>query len=95
MIKPLAIFDRVSRLFFTVILLFLALGLLIGTVKLFLGLADLLSTTKVTGSYLKIVSHVLSLLILIELSRSLVDYFDTHRVRMNYIVDAGFVFILR
>ncbi|MGD8913846.1 MAG: phosphate-starvation-inducible PsiE family protein [Candidatus Thiodiazotropha sp.] len=95
MIRPLAIFDRVTRLVFTVILLFLALGLLIGAGKLFLSLTDLLSTTKVTGSYLKVISDVLSLFILIELSRSLVDYFDTHRVRMSYIVDAGLVFILR
>lgn len=95
MIKPLEIFDRVSRLVFAVILLFLSLGLLIGTGKLFLGLTDLLSTTKVTGSHLKVISDVLSLFILIELSRSLVDYFDTHRVRMSYIVDAGLVFILR
>jgi uncharacterized membrane protein (DUF373 family) len=95
MIKSLTIFNRVSRLVFTVILLFLVLGLLIGTGKLFLSLADLLSTIKVTGSYLKIISDVLSLFILIELSRSLVDYFDTNRVRMSYIVDACLVFILR
>jgi uncharacterized membrane protein (DUF373 family) len=95
MIKPLAIFNQVSRLVFTVILLFLTLGLLFGTGKLFLSLADLLSTTKVTGSYLKVISDVLSLFILIELSRSLVDYFDTNRVRMSYIIDAGLVFILR
>jgi uncharacterized membrane protein (DUF373 family) len=95
MIKPLDIFDRISRFVFGIILLFLTLGLLIGTVKLFLGLTDLLNTSKITGSYLKIISDVLSLFILIELSRSLVDYFDTHLVRMSYIVDACLVFILR
>jgi uncharacterized membrane protein (DUF373 family) len=42
-----------------------------------------------------IISDVLSLFILIELSRSLVEYFDTKRLRTSYILDAVIVFILR
>jgi uncharacterized membrane protein (DUF373 family) len=93
--KALELFQHVTRLVFAVILIFLALGLLIGTGKLFFSLNDLLNMERVTGSYLKIISDVLSLFILIELSRSLVDYFDTQRVRMTFIVDAALVFVLR
>ena len=32
---------------------------------------------------------------MIELSRSLVDYFDSHRIRLTFIVDAAIVFIIR
>ena len=93
--KALQLFQDITRLVFAVMLLFLTLGLLIGTGKLFFSLSDLWNMERITGSYLKIISDVLSLFILIELSRSLVDYFDTQRVRMSFIVDAALVFVLR
>jgi uncharacterized membrane protein (DUF373 family) len=45
--------------------------------------------------FLRIISDVLTLFILIELSRSLVEYFSTARLRMTFIVDAAIVFVLR
>ena len=38
---------------------------------------------------------MLTLFILIELSRSLVEYFHTHQFRLTLIIDAAFVFVLR
>lgn len=89
------IFNRATDIAFGVILLFLTLGILIGAAKLFLGLAGLLTTGKITGSYFTIISDVFSLFILIELSRSLVEYFKAGRIRVTYIIDAGLVFVLR
>jgi uncharacterized membrane protein (DUF373 family) len=80
---------------FAVILLFLMIGIMIGTGKLFLQLGGLLNSGQITGSYLTIISDVLSLFILIELSRSLVEYFEVNRLRMTFILDAGIVFVLR
>lgn len=88
-------FNNLTSFVFAVILLFLMIGILIGTGKLFLQLGGLLSDGKITGSYLTIISDVLSLFILIELSRSLVDYFEVNRLRLTFIVDAGIVFVLR
>ncbi len=80
---------------FALILVFLIIGILIGAAKLFLQLGTLFSSGKITGSYLQIIADVLSLFILVELSRSLVDYFEAQRLRMAFILDAGIVFILR
>ena len=49
----------------------------------------------ISCSYLPIISDVLTLFILIELSRSLIDYFNMHRLRLTFIIDAGIVFVLR
>ena len=49
----------------------------------------------VTGQYINIITDVLTLFVLIELSRSLVEYFNTHRLRLTFIVDASIVFVLR
>jgi uncharacterized membrane protein (DUF373 family) len=41
------------------------------------------------------VSDILTLFVLVELSRSLVEYFTTLRLRLTFIVDAAIVFMLR
>lgn len=89
------IFDRVTRLVFGVMLLFIMLGVVVGVARLFLNLHDLLLNEDITRHYVRIISEVLTLFILIELSRSLAEYFSEHRLRMTFIVDAGIVFVLR
>lgn len=89
------LFNRAISIVFTVILGFLILGLLIGTVKLFFNLAELVSQPNITGSYKVIITDVLSLFILVELSRSLADYFEHQQLRLSFILDAGIVFVLR
>lgn len=89
------VFDKVIGAALNVMLLFITLGIIIGVLRMFMTLGDLLVNENITKQYLHIISDVLTLFILIELSRSLVDYFTTHRLRMTFIVDAGIVFLLR
>ena len=91
----LKLFERVIEIVFGIMLLFIVLAIVIGTIHLFLRLPDLLAWEDSTRHYVRIVSDVLTLFILVELSRSLADYFTAHRLRMTFIVDAGIVFILR
>ncbi|MCR4298560.1 MAG: phosphate-starvation-inducible PsiE family protein [Gallionella sp.] len=94
-ITAMKIFDRAIDLIFGVLLLFITFGIVIGVIHLFLQLGDLMINTDITRNYVRIVSDVLTLFVLIELSRSLVSHFDEHRLRMTFIVDAGIVFVLR
>jgi uncharacterized membrane protein (DUF373 family) len=94
-LAPLKLFERVIEVVFGIILLFITLGIIIGTARLFGGLGDLLAWEDITRYYVRIISDVLTLFILIDLSRTLADYFTAHRLRMTFIVDAGIVFILR
>jgi len=94
-IDLLDIFKKIINLIFGIMLLFITLGLVIGVFKMFLSLGTLFSAVGVTGHYLPIISDVLTLFILVELSRSLVDYFHEHRLRLTFIIDAGIVFVLR
>jgi uncharacterized membrane protein (DUF373 family) len=64
-------------------LLFLVLEILIGTAKLFLSLKDMVTVGHVTGTYLNTLSDVLSLFLLIELSRALADCLDNKRLRVE------------
>jgi uncharacterized membrane protein (DUF373 family) len=69
--------------------------MIIGVIRLFFRIGDLITNTGITGSYLYIFTDVLTLFVLIELARSLFEYFTTHRLRLIFIIDAGIVFILR
>lgn len=89
------VFNRSTGIVFAVILVFILFGIAIGVLRLFLEVSDLFVLKRVSGSYLPIISDVLTLFILIELSRSLIDYFDLHRLRLTFIIDAGIVFVLR
>ncbi len=89
------LFEHVTAVVFAVILLFITLTILIGTVRLFYRLAELLRAGGITGDYLYVFSDVLTLFILIELSRSIVEYFSIRRLRLTFIVDAAIVFVLR
>lgn len=89
------LYTKTIDLVFSVILLFITLTMLIGVVRLFYRVGTLLETGGITGNYLYIFSDVLTLFILIELSRSLFEYFNTRRLRISLIIDAGIVFVLR
>jgi len=91
----IALFDRVICMVFGLMLVFITIGIIVGVARLFLNLGNLLVNDDITRQYMLIISEVLTLFILIELSRSLVDYFSAHRLRMTFIVDAGIVFVLR
>lgn len=88
-------FDKTVDIVFGVILIFIIICIAIGTIQLFALTWKLLNFDGITGHYIDIISAVLTLYVLIELSRSLVEYFNTHKLRLTFIVDAAIVFVLR
>ena len=90
-----AYFDKSVDVVFAIILVFIMIGIAIGTAQLFVTTWKLLAFEGITGHYIDIIADVLTLYVLIELSRSLVEYFNTHKLRLTFIVDAAIVFVLR
>ncbi len=89
------IFDIVIDIVFGIILIFIILGIAIGSIQLFITIWKLFAFKGITGQYISIITDVLTLYVLVELSRSLVDYFNTHKIRLTFIVDAAIVFVIR
>ncbi len=52
------------------------------------------SPTVAAGSDL-LITNILSLFVVIELLRSVLEYFDHHRIKLTFITDAALVFVLR
>jgi len=84
-------FDTVIDTVFGIILVFIIIGIAIGAAQLFVTTWKLLAFEGITGHYINMIADVLTLYVLIELSRSLVDYFNTHKLRLTFIVDAAIV----
>jgi len=90
-----AIFNRAVDIVFAIILGFITIGIAIGAIQLFFSTWELMKLEGVTGHYIDLISDVLTLYVLVELSRSLVEYFNTHRLRLTFIIDAAIVFTIR
>lgn len=88
-------FDKSVDIVFSVILLFIIIGIAAGTIQLFITTWKLFNFKGITGHYINIIADVLTLYVLIELSRSLVEYFVSQKLRLTFIVDGVIVFILR
>lgn len=89
------LFEKVNCVVSAVILFFITITLVIGTGRLFYQLGTLFEPGSTPSNYLYIFSDVLTLFILVELSRSLVEYFTAQRLRLTFILDAAIVFVLR
>lgn len=89
------VYDGAVDVVFGVILVFIILGIAIGTAQLFITTWKLLAFEGITGHYIDMIGDVLTLYVLVELSRSLIEYFKTHKLRFTFIVDAAIVFIIR
>ena len=88
-------FDKVVDIVFSIILILIILAIAIGAVQLVASVWALLSLKGITGHYIDLIADVLTLYVLVELSRSLVEYFHVSKLRLTFIVDAAIVFILR
>lgn len=88
-------FDKVVDIVFSLILVLIILGIAIGTIQLVITIVKLLELKGITSHYTEIITDVLTLYVLIELSRSLVEYFNSQKLRLTFIVDAAIVFIIR
>ncbi len=89
------VFDRVIRGVFAIMLALITASVIIGVVHLFYKLVELILHPTLPDRYMAMITSILTLFILIELSRSLVGYFDTQRLRLTFIADAAIVFVLR
>ncbi len=89
------LFDQVINLIFRVLTFLVIVALIGGVIQFFLDLGKLWESTGISESFAAIITNMLTLFVLVELLRSLVDYFTHHRLRMTYILDAALVFVVR
>jgi uncharacterized membrane protein (DUF373 family) len=91
----LAFFNCVMDLFFKSMILFVVLVLGVGLVRLFLEVWKIMAGDDPKEAFGFTVTSLLTFFIILELFKSLIEYFREHRLKLTFIVDATLVFILR
>jgi uncharacterized membrane protein (DUF373 family) len=91
----LTLFNRVMDLFFKLLIFFVVIVLGMGLVRLFWETWRIMAVSELKDAFSFTVTNLLTFFIILELFKSLVEYFREHRLRLTFIVDATLVFILR
>jgi len=71
------------------------IALLMGIARVILDLRAVFGSQTISTAFDLMVTNILSMFIVIELLRSLLEYFTVHRLKITFITDAALVFVLR
>jgi uncharacterized membrane protein (DUF373 family) len=91
----LIFFNGVMDLFFKFLIFFVILVLGIGLVRLFWEVWKIMAESDLKEAFSFTVTNLLTFFVILELFKSLIEYFREHRLKLTFIVDATLVFILR
>ena len=71
------------------------LTLMMGVARIILDLRAVFTSPTIAAGFDLMVTNILSMFVIIELLRSIIEYFELHRLRITFITDAVIVFVLR
>ena len=91
----LTFFNQVMDVFFKLLIFFVVLVLGTGLIKLFWEVWQVMALHELREAFGFTVTNLLTFFVILELFKSLVEYFREHRLKLTFIVDATLVFILR
>ncbi len=89
------LFKKVVDIIIKLMIPLVILALMMGIARIFLDLRVVFKSPTIALGFDIMVTNILSMFIVIELLRSIIEYFEIHRLRITFITDAALVFILR
>ncbi len=92
---PQLVFRKFLYYIINVLVAFIILVLSIGLIRTLLGIKIFFINQPVGESFHTVVTDILTFLVIIELFRSFIDYFESHRFRLNTMIDPAIVFVIR
>lgn len=91
----LSLYRRATQLVFNLVVVALLIGLFVGVVRTFSELGLTVTEPTVRLGLKDLVTNVLSLVIVLELVRVFVEYFEFERVRLEVLLEIGVALALR
>jgi uncharacterized membrane protein (DUF373 family) len=85
------IVDSMIKLMIPIVII----ALLMGIARLILDLRAVFGSLTIAAAFDMMVTNILSMFIVIELLRSIIEYFTVHRLKITFIIVAALVFVLR
>lgn len=91
----LSLYRRTTRLVFNLVVVALLIGLFVGVVRTFSELSLTVTEPTARLGLEDLITNVLSLVIVLELIRVFVEYFEFERVRLEVLLEIGVALALR
>jgi len=88
-------FKKVVDIIIKLMIPLVILTLMIGIARMVLDLKVVFKSPTIALGFDIMVTNILTMFIVIELLKGIIEYFVVHRLRITFIVDAAIVFILR
>jgi uncharacterized membrane protein (DUF373 family) len=89
------VFNLAIKIIVIVLTVLIIAVLVVGLFQTFWEIKDFFITKPVGQSFNVIVVNILTFLVIIELFRSFVVYFETHRFRLSAMIDPAIIFVIR
>lgn len=71
------------------------IALVLGIARVIVDLRMVFGSPTIAAGFDRMITNILALFVVIELLKSLLEYFDHHRIKLTFITDAALVFVLR
>ena len=89
------LFKRVVDLLVKMMVPFVILTLMVGMAKIILDLKTVYQSATIAAGFGLLITNTLSMFIVIEMLRTILEYFEIHRLKITFIIDGALVFIIR
>ena len=89
------LFKKVVDVLIRMIIPLVILALMLGMARIFLDLKGVFLSPNITEGFNSLLTDILSMFVVMELFRTILEYFEIHRLRITFIIDGALVFILR
>jgi uncharacterized membrane protein (DUF373 family) len=89
------VFNLAIKIIVIILTVFIIAVLVVGLFQTIWEIKEFLFTKSIGQSFNVIVVNILTFLVIIELFRSFVVYFEMHRFRLNTMIDPAIVFVIR
>ena len=88
-------FNRIVDLIVRLLVPLAIIALMMGIARVFLDLWVVYQSASISAGFDLLVTDILSMFVVIELLKSIIEYFEVHRIKITFILDAAVVFMLR
>ena len=89
------VFRKSLQYIINVLVIYIIMVLAIGLIRTLYGIRVFLDSQPLGQSFNGVVTDILTFLVIIELFRSFIEYFEAHRFRLHTMVNPAIVFVLR
>ncbi len=88
-------FNKITDIIIKLLIPLVIISLFMGFAKVILDLRVAFSSPTISKGFDILITDILSMFVVIELLRSIIECFEIRRLKITFIIDAGLVFILR